>query len=81
MLNRFDRSFSVTESIYSEYVAFADKNGIKYPPAETAASKQRISELMKSYIARNLFDSEGFYPIYLRTDQAFLKAVEVLGKK
>ena len=80
-VNRFDKSFLVTESLYSEYVAYADKNGIKYPPAETAASKQRIGELMKSYISRNLFDSEGFYSINLRTDQAFLKAVEVLGKK
>ncbi len=80
-VNRFDKSFSVTESLYSEYIAFAEKNGIKYPPAETASSKQRISELMKSYIARNLFDSEGFYPIYLRTDPAFLKAIEVLGKR
>jgi carboxyl-terminal processing protease len=78
---QFDNRFSVTGGIYGEFVAYAEKNGIKYPPAETAASQQQISELMKSYIARNLYDSKGFYPIYLRTDNAFKKAMEVLGKQ
>jgi len=78
---QFDKSFGVTGGIYSEYIAYAEKNGIKYPPAETASSQQHISELMKSYIARNLYDSKGFYPIFLRTDKAFIKAMETLGKK
>jgi carboxyl-terminal processing protease len=78
---RFDKSFLVSGSVYNEYIAFADKNGIKYSAAETSASQQRISDLMKSHIARNLYDSKGFYPIYLRTDDAFKKAIEVLEKK
>ncbi|MFA5972062.1 MAG: S41 family peptidase [Lentimicrobiaceae bacterium] len=77
----FDKMFEVTGSMYNNYIAYAEKNGIKYPPAETASSQLRISELMKSYIARNLYDSKGFYPIYLRTDKAFQKAMESLGKK
>ncbi len=78
---QFDRSFQVTSGMYADYVAYAEKNGIKYPPAETASSQLRISELMKSYIARNLYDSKGFYPIFLRSDKAFQKAIEVLGKQ
>jgi carboxyl-terminal processing protease len=78
---QFDRMFNITNNIYSDYIVYAEKNGIKYPAAETDASRQHISELMKSYIARNLYNSEGFYPIYLRTDKAFLKAMETLGKK
>ncbi|MFZ4549217.1 MAG: hypothetical protein ACOYN4_17345, partial [Bacteroidales bacterium] len=74
-------SFQVTETIYNEYIAYAAKNEIKYPPAEITSSKEKIKELMKSYIARNLFDSKGFYPIYLRTDKTFQKAMEVLGNK
>jgi len=79
--SQFDKMFQVNSGMYSDYIAYAEKNGIKYPPAETAASKQHISELIKSYIARNLYDSKGFYPIYLRTDKTFLKALETLGKK
>ncbi len=78
---QFDKMFNVSGSLFTEYVAYAEKNGIKYPPAETIASQQQIADLMKSYIARNLYDSKGFYPIFLRTDKAFMKAMEVLGKK
>jgi len=78
---QFDKMFSVSNGMFSEYVVYAEKNGIKYPPAETSASQQKISELMKSYIARNLYDSQGFYPIFLRTDSAFQKAMQELGRK
>ena len=78
---QFDKMFQVTSGMYKDYIAYAEKNGIKYPPTETAASQQRINELMKSYIARNLYDSKGFYPIFLRTDKTFQKALETLEKK
>jgi carboxyl-terminal processing protease len=78
---QFDKLFNISNNLFNEYAAYAEKSGIKYSPAETAASQKHVSDLMKSYIARNLFDSEGFYPIFLRTDNAFIKAMEVLGKK
>jgi carboxyl-terminal processing protease len=78
---RFDKTFEVGGGLYNEYIAYAEKNGIKYPPAETAMSQLKVSELMKSYIARNLFDAKGFYPIFLRSDKTFQKAMETLGKK
>jgi carboxyl-terminal processing protease len=78
--SQFDKNFQVTGGMYSDYIAYAAKNGIKYPPAETLASQQKINELMKSYIARNLYDSKGFYPIFLRSDKTFVKALEMLAK-
>jgi len=78
---QFDKMFNVSGSLFNEYVAYAEKNGIKYPSSETIASQQHIADLMKSFIARNLYDSKGFYPIFLRTDKAFMKAMEVLGEK
>ena len=80
-VNQFDKQFEVTSAMFAEFVAYADKNGIKYPAAETASSRGHISDLMKSYIARNLYDSKGFYPIFLRTDKTFVKAMEMLGKQ
>lgn len=74
----FSKRFAVSPAMYAEYIAYAAKNGINYPASETAASQQKVGELLKSYIARNLFDSEGFYPIFLPTDSAFQKAMEIL---
>jgi carboxyl-terminal processing protease len=78
-INQFDKKFNITADIFAEYIAFAEKSGIKYSQAEISNSQKQVNELMKSYIARNLFDAKGFYPIYLRTDEAFKKAVEALS--
>jgi carboxyl-terminal processing protease len=76
----FDNGFSITPGIYSEYVAYAGKNGIVSTPQEIASSSQRLSDLIKAFIGRNLFDDKGFYPIYLRTDKGFLRAVKEMEK-
>ncbi|NVO21307.1 MAG: S41 family peptidase [Bacteroidetes bacterium] len=79
--NAFDRKFTVTPAIYSEFVAYTGKNGISSKPEEVKASTPYISDLIKAYVARNLFDDKGFYPIYLRTDKGFQRAVQELSKK
>ena len=75
---RFSQQFQVTPAVYAEYVAYAEKNGLKFTPADATAAQSQLSELLKSYIARNLYDSKGFYPIFLPTDKTFKKALEVL---
>jgi carboxyl-terminal processing protease len=77
----FARKFVVSPAMYSNLVAYAEKNGLAASPAETATSRTAACELLRSYIGRNLFDAQGFYPIYLQTDKTFLKALDVLGKQ
>lgn len=74
----FKSSFGVSDGMYKEYIAFAAKNSIVYDATQITASRNAITTLLKAYIARNLFDELGFYPIYLPTDKTFLKALEVL---
>ncbi len=74
----FKSTFNITDDIYKQYVEYAIKNSIVYDVAQTASSRNAISILLKAYIARNLFDEQGFYPIYLPSDKTFLKALEVL---
>jgi carboxyl-terminal processing protease len=76
----YDKGFSITPALYSEYIAYASKNGINATAQDAASSSKRLSELMKAFIARNLFDDKGFYPIYLRSDKGFLRAVQEIGK-
>ena len=77
----FDRLFKITPALYGEFTAFAANNGVTAGTFEKASSQYRISELLKAFIARNIYNDEGFYPIYLRTDKAFLKALEAANKE
>jgi carboxyl-terminal processing protease len=76
----FDSNFKVDQLLFEKFVAYASKNDVKGDPSLIAASRNQIDDLLKAYIARNLFDDKGFYPIYLRTDKAFNTAVNVLAK-
>lgn len=74
----FNRSFAINDAIFKEFVGFAAKNSLIYDAAQVQSSRSAISNLLKAYIARNLFDEQGFFPIFLPTDKTFLKAMEVL---
>ena len=83
MLNRyktvadFERSFQVTDAMFNELVKEAEKKGIKGNDTEKAVARRDSDILLKAYIARNLFDDEGFYPIYRPMDDILQKALEV----
>jgi len=59
-------------------VAYAEKNGVQNNPKELAISKQIIITQLKAYIARNIIDNDGFYPIINEIDNTLQKGIEVL---
>ena len=75
----FAASFRVTDTMFAELLAQAEKKGIKGSDKEKAVARKETNTLLKSYIARNLFDEAGFYPIYRSMDDILLKALEVLS--
>ena len=74
----FDKNFRISPAIYSQFESFAAKKGVKKTSAVKNDTDEKIKNLLKSLISRNLFDDKGFYPIYLKTAPTFLKALEVL---
>lgn len=74
----FNRHFKISQKILSEFVAYAEEKGVDKDPEGTKESSDRIKTLMKAFIARNLYDDDGFYPVYHQIDEAFLKALEYL---
>jgi carboxyl-terminal processing protease len=76
----FDRSFRVTDAMFNELVAQAEKKGIKGNEVERQVARREADILLKAYIARDLFDDEGFYPVYRPMDDVLQKALEVLSE-
>jgi carboxyl-terminal processing protease len=77
---QFNREFEVTTEMFSGLLKEAGKDNVTFTSAEVRDSEEKIRMLMKSYIARNLFDDAGFYPIYHQIDKAFLAAMEEIKK-
>lgn len=76
----FDRNFNVDQPVFDAFVAYARKNEVKGDHDLIAAARPRIESLLKAFIARNIYEDKGFYPIYLRSDKAFIAAFEILQK-
>ncbi len=78
--NDYDDGFSISNTMFNNFLDYTEDMGVEKDPEGIRKSKSRIKILMKAFIARNLYDDDGFYPIYHRIDETFLRAVEYLEK-
>jgi carboxyl-terminal processing protease len=77
----FNKQFTVTAVLMNEFIAYAEKNGVEKDNEGLQYSQEKISLLLKAYISRNLYDDNGFYPIYLSIDKPFLEALALTDQK
>jgi len=77
-VNAFNEGFRVDDRLMEEMLQRAYRDGLAEDAEGLAYADSRIRDLMKAYIARNLFSEEGFYPIYLQLDPVYRKALQLL---
>ncbi|MDR1499423.1 MAG: S41 family peptidase [Tannerellaceae bacterium] len=87
--NNYDKlsSFTTWRELYDYLKAqqllpgftdFAESRGIKKRPHLIEISAGLIETHMLSYIVRNFFDDNGFYPIFFKDDETVNRAIEVI---
>jgi carboxyl-terminal processing protease len=74
-ISEFDRYFQ-NKNILQQFVAFANKKGIKASNEDLKTSSKVIDNQLRAYIARNILGEEGFYPIIKNIDKTLLEAIE-----
>ena len=77
-VDAFDKQFAVTDAMFEALVKLAEEKGIKGTEGQQQVARRKADILLKAYIARNLFDDEGFYPIYAPMDEVLQRALEEL---
>lgn len=80
-VEKFNSQFKFTDALYRDLQAFAEEKGIKGSSEEQRVARKRITILFKAYLARSLYDDEGFYPIYQEIDEILQKALESFDLK
>jgi carboxyl-terminal processing protease len=66
--------------LLDQFVKYAAANGIKKDPEGLKISGNIIYTQLKAYIARNILDNKGFYPIWQNIDTTLKYAIEYLKK-
>ena len=68
------------QALLDQFVKYAAINGIKKDPAGLKTSGAIIHTQIEAYIARNILDNKGFYPIWEQIDTTLKYAIEFLKK-
>ncbi|MDR9397496.1 MAG: S41 family peptidase [Salibacter sp.] len=74
----FQENFSIGQSLIDDFVNFAKSEGVEPEPGELEESQTEIKHRLKAYVARNIWNNEGFYPIWNKNDNVVNKALESL---
>lgn len=69
------------QAIFGQFIRFASENGIKKDNDGLLISGKRISIELKAYIARNILDNKGFYPIWEKNDSTLKYAIDFLSSR
>jgi len=68
------------QALLDQFVQFAAAKGIKKDPEGLKISGDVIHTQIKAYIARNILDNKGFYPIWEEIDTTLKYAIDFLKK-
>ncbi len=84
-LSRFDEAGEISayldrQGLMDRFVEYAEDQGIARKTSDIRKSYDILHTQIKAYIARNIIDNEGFYPIISEIDQAFQKSVSLIGE-
>lgn len=77
----FNSSFQITGPVLEQFIAFAEKNGVKRDEAGLQISGSIIRTQLKALIARQLYKNEGYFAIMHGMDKTLQKAIELVEKK
>lgn len=69
------------QSLLDQFVRYASSSNVKTDARGLKTSSDIINTQIKAYIARNILDNKGFYPIWEKIDTTLKYAVEFLNKK
>lgn len=69
------------QGLLDQFTRYTAANKIKAEPEDLAISGKLIHVQLKAYIARNILDNKGFYPIWEEIDTTLKFAIGYLGKK
>lgn len=79
-LQSFQDSFEVTDEMLNDLVALAEGNKLTFAERDFNKSKKLLRQLTKAYIARGIWDNDGFYPIFNEQDEIFQKAIRLMDE-
>lgn len=72
-------AFLDDQDVLNEFISYAKDKGLNPDNDDIRTSEEVLHKTIKAYIARNIIDNEGFYPIIADIDQTLTIAIDTLS--
>jgi len=79
--NEINKYLESDTKLLNDFYLFAEKKGIRKIDSDIKISEHLLNIQLKAYIARNIIDNDGFYPIIREIDETLNIAIETLENK
>lgn len=66
-------------NLFNRFLVYTEQNGVHASADEIKTSRKLIDVQIRAYIARNILDDNGFYPIIQEVDKTLLTAIRYLN--
>jgi carboxyl-terminal processing protease len=73
-------NFEVSDEMLNDFAKKADANGIDLDPEGLDDSKELLKVYMKAEIAKLVWDSKGFYPIFNQQNEILKAALDLFDE-
>jgi len=80
-LATFREKFTEKGKVFDDFMAFADKQGVKKDSAGLATSDRLIRVQLRALIARNIWDTNAYFEVINELNSSLNKAVEAVQNK
>jgi len=83
LLEKFDKPEQFVEylnkkNVLRDFIEFADNEGVTKVPDEIKVSERLLKTQLTAFIARNIIDNKGYYPIIRQIDLTLQEAIKIL---
>ena len=77
-VDKFIAEYEVSDATLADFFDMAEANGVNVTPAQVVISEDRIKNYLKAFIARRIWDNDGFFPIVNQQDEILKKAMSLI---
>jgi carboxyl-terminal processing protease len=79
-IDDFEAKYQLDATMMNTFYQFVKKQNVSYKLNKINTFDKKLKMTLKAYIAKQLYQSEGFYKITNKTDLVIQKSIEVLNK-
>ncbi len=78
--DKFQHSFNVSDAMFNDLLAVGKRNGVTPNLQDLNTNKKVFEIFLKANIARRIWGSESFYPIFNETNEILQQAIQLFDK-